>query len=92
MISIKTVNSSCTVNKCSLPNSETIDISGRCYCWSKQGKKTRPEGVKHCKSLNAKLPLPKNPAEVRAFSEAFADYSFIYLDMTNPKKSGKFTI
>ena len=58
------------VSKCTLSGlPETITVNGRTYCVVKKGKMIRADADQSCKSENARLPLPKNDDEVKAFRQ-----------------------
>ena len=91
------VNSCETHTKFSFPH--VLNVGGKCYCWSHEKDidnqyywTIRQNSVKRCKSLQAKLTLPKTKAELMAFSMEFGykfgSNWFVWLDMTNPNKLG----
>ena len=55
------------VSNCTLVGAKKIDVDSGKYCVANEGQKTRSEAFLKCKTLNARLPLPKNEAEVAAF-------------------------
>ena len=55
------------VSKCTLTGAKTISVSSEKYCVVNNGKKSQPDASSLCKASNARLPLPKNEAEVIAF-------------------------
>ena len=58
------------VSKCTLSGlPETITVTGRTYCVVKKGKMIRADANQSCKNENARLPLPKNDDEVKAFRQ-----------------------
>ena len=52
------------VSKCTLADAENIDVFSGKYCLVDKGQKSRSEAFLQCKNLNARLPLPKNEAEM----------------------------
>ena len=57
------------VSKCTLNGAKKIDTYTGKYCVVNRGEKSQSEAYSQCKSLNARLPLPKNKAEMAAFLE-----------------------
>ena len=55
------------VSKCTLVGAEKINTYTGKYCVVNRGEKSQSEAYSQCKSLNARLPLPKNKAEMAAF-------------------------
>ena len=45
------------------------------------------KGKAHCKSLDAKLPLPKSSQEVNEFNKTFPTLTEYWIDLTDPSKS-----
>ena len=97
----KSVTSSCTIDKCTLPKfggsnfgfkltPQTFEVSGRCYCWSDMKEFLKwPDGAELCKKFNARFPLPQSKAEMTAFSKVFDPISgYAWVDMINRKISG----
>ena len=91
------VKSCQTHTKFSFPN--VVNVDGKCYCWSHEKDidnqfylTIRQKSVERCKSLQAKLTLPKNKDELTAFSKAFGitfvSSWFVWLDITNLNKIG----
>ena len=96
---------SCNVDNCKnytkFANPYVIDVNGKCFCWSHESdinsvfySMNRIKAVARCESLHAKLPLPKNEAELTAFKRAFEKVFGmetaqwwnswkVWLDMTN---------
>ena len=50
-----------------MAGAKSISISSDKYCVVNKGVKTRLEAYSQCKASNARLPLPKNDAEMAAF-------------------------
>ena len=44
-----------------------IDVYSGKYCIVNKGEKSQSEAYSQCKASNARLPLPKNEAEMAAF-------------------------
>ena len=58
------------VSKCTLSGlTKTFTVNGRTYCVVKKGKMIRADADQSCKNENARLPLPKNDDEVKAFHQ-----------------------
>ena len=55
------------VSNCTLVGARFINVYSDYYCAVNKGHKTQSEAVSLCSSLNARLPLPKNDAEMSAF-------------------------
>ena len=74
------------VSKCTLTGTvKNINVDGRSYCVVDHGNKKHPDAVAHCKNLNARLPLPRNKAELDEFRKISPSYT--NLDARNPKKT-----
>ena len=74
------------VTKCTLTGTiEYINIDGRSYCAVDKGKKKHSEAVKSCKYMNARLPLPRNKAELAEFRKISPSWTNV--DARNPKKT-----
>ena len=52
-----------TAKQCTLKNAKTANIGGKSFCLANVARKRYSEAHPTCKSLNAKLPLPRNPTE-----------------------------
>ena len=55
------------VSKCTLVGAKRINTYTGKYCVANRGEKSQSEAYSQCRSLNARLPLPKNEAEMAAF-------------------------
>ena len=55
------------VSKCTLIGAKIIDVYSDNYCVINKGEKSQSEAYSQCKALNARLPLPRNAAEMAAF-------------------------
>ena len=55
------------VPKCTLVGAKRINTYSGKYCVANKGEKYKIEAYSQCKALNARLPLPKNEAEMTAF-------------------------
>ena len=55
------------VPKCTLVSAQNIAIHSDKYCVVNNGEKSQLEASAQCKASNARLPLPKNEAEMTAF-------------------------
>ena len=55
------------VGKCTLVGAQKIDVYGDKYCATSIGEKSQSEAYSQCKASNARLPLPKNVAEMATF-------------------------
>ena len=55
------------VFNCTLVGAERINTNSSKYCVVNKGEKSQSEAYSQCKALNARLPLPKNQAEMAAF-------------------------
>ena len=77
------------VTKCTLQGDvKNIKFGGRSYCAVDYGKKTHTEAFEFCKNLNARLPLPRNKAELDEFYKPYTYYgTFTHADARNPKKT-----
>ena len=81
---------------CTLENAINIDTN-LSFCAAYHGILTRSEGDKKCKSLNARLPLPKSKKDFNMFALNFkklipkneTGYN-LFVDMTYKSKSGRF--
>ena len=70
------------VSNCTLSNAKQINVKNRTYCAADhstfaEGYKTQSQALAHCKTLNARLPLPKSNAEAVAFFKVFATKTWI---------------
>ena len=79
------------VEECTLDSAKFISVSiyklgTRNYCAVEKEKTSHSKAVSLCKSFNAKLPLPKNSDESKAFLKAFP-FSF-WIDLTDPDRTG----
>ena len=72
------------VSNCTLVDAEKIDVYSGEYCVVNQGQKSRSEAFLYCKTLNARLPLPKNEAEMAAFLKLSPNKTWI--GITDPVK------
>ena len=70
------------VSSCTLSNSTKINVENRTYCAVDYGYKTQSQAIAHCKTLNARLPLPKSDVESDAFLKEFPPK--IWIDITDP--------
>ena len=78
------------VGKCTLTGTvKNINVDGRSYCVVDLGNKKHSEAVESCKSLNAKLPLPRTKAELDEFRKISP--SWTHVDGRNPKKTSNKT-
>ena len=75
-----------TVTKCSLTGAITIKVDTRSYCIKEIGSHSHANAILICKNLNSKLPIPKNQAEVDAFTKHYPDS--IWLGLSDPGKTG----
>ena len=84
------------VAKCTLTGAVTavknIKVDGRSYCAVYHGSKKHTEAVEFCKNLNARLPLPRNKAELDSFVKFYKSYgnykgTYTHVDARNPKKT-----
>ena len=79
------------VKKCTLLNALSITAQSgsdkRTYCAKSFGKMPHSKGKAHCKSLYAKLPLPKSSQEVNEFNKTFPTLTEYWIDLTDPSKS-----
>ena len=65
-----------------------MSVDGRDYCAVKKAsEKTHWQAVSLCRSLNARLPLPKSYSESKAFYNAFP-FS-LWVDLTDLGMTGK---
>ena len=85
----KGVVQNCTLNLKFGTLTKFIGVNGRNYCAAtvEKNKKSHFEAVSLCKTLNAKLPLPKSSSESVAFYNAFP-FS-LWVDLTDPGSTGK---
>ena len=74
------------VEECTLDSAKFISVYMRSYCAIEKEKTIYTKAVSLCKSFNAKLPLPKNSDESKAFLKAFP-FSF-WVDLTDPDRTG----
>ena len=74
------------VARCTLEGDvKNIKVDGRSYCVVDHGHKKHSEAVEFCKNLNARLPLPRNEAELDEFRKISSFY--VNVDARNPKKT-----
>ena len=74
------------VTKCTLTGTvKIIKVDGHSYCAVNHGNKELSEAVEFCKDLNARLPLPRNKAELDEFREISP--SWTHVDARNLNKS-----
>ena len=74
------------VTKCSLTGDvRNINVGGRSYCVVDHGNKKHPEAVEFCKNLNARLPLPRNQAELDEFRKISPYWT--HVDARNPRRT-----
>ena len=66
-----------TVSKCTLVGAKRINTYTDKYCVANRGEKSQSEAYSQCRSLNARLPLPKNKDEMAAFLEISAKNTWI---------------
>ena len=88
-ITTSKVSSLGIVEKCTLPENLTkrFTVDGRTYCVYDNGSNMRSVGEETCsKYLNAKLPLPKNQAEIDRF--LLITKKDIWLSISDPGKTG----
>ena len=55
------------LSKCTLIGAKRIDIYSGKYCVVNEGERSQSDAYSKCKTLNARLPLPENQAEMTAF-------------------------
>ena len=75
------------VSSCTLVNATQIEVEGRKYCAISTGLKTQTQSIADCKTLNARLPLPKSNAESNAFVQNFPNRTWI--DITTDQVKGQ---
>ena len=51
------------MQNCTLENAEIAEVSGEKYCFAKIGYTNQSEAADLCRSLNASLPISRNPEE-----------------------------
>ena len=73
------------VSSCTLTKAKIICVEYREYCAVNTGFKSQSQAIAHCKTLNARLPLPKSNEESVAFHREFPDRTWI--DITDPVES-----
>ena len=75
------------VTKCTLEGDvKNVKVGGRSYCAVDHGGSYKhTEAVEFCKNLNARLPLPRNKAELDEFRKIIP--MFAHVDARNPKKT-----
>ena len=67
---------------------KNVNVDGRSYCVIAKGRMKHQEAVKICKSLNARLPLPRNKIEFKAFIDIMGNLDLgAHADALNPKKT-----
>ena len=76
------------VSSCTLSNATQIHVGNNKYCAVRQGHKTQSQAIAHCKTLNARLPLPKSKAESLALFEMFPSNTWI--DITDRGTGSRF--
>ena len=64
----------------------TITVNNRSYCTKSAAKNNYKNAVSYCKSLNSRLPAPKNSEEWGIFYKSL--YGTSWLGVTDPSKSG----
>ena len=70
------------VSRCTLSNAKTLTVGKSKYCAIDQGYKSQSQAIAHCKTLNARLPLPKSRLELAIFHKAFPNRTWI--DIRDP--------
>ena len=65
------------VSKCTLVGAKKINTYSGKYCVANRGEKSQSEAYSQCRSLNARLPLPKNKDEMAAFLEISSKNTWI---------------
>ena len=75
------------VPKCTLKRAQRIKVAERTYCAVNIGDMSQLNGIAFCKELNAKLPLPKNERELKAFLKFSPNRTWI--DLRDPAMTGK---
>ena len=65
------------MSKCTLVGAKRINTYTGKYCVANRGEKSQSEAYSQCRSLNARLPLPKNKDEMAAFLEISAKNTWI---------------
>ena len=65
------------VLNCTLVGAERINTNSSKYCVVNIGEKSQSEAYSQCTALNARLPLPKNQAEMTAFAKVFPKKTWI---------------
>ena len=70
------------VTKCTLNKPVMINVDSKSYCTKLVGYKTYANAISHCKSLNSRLPAPRNIAEWAAYDKSFSSHS--WLGVNNP--------
>ena len=70
------------VSECTLDGAQEVDVYSGKYCLVNKGEKSQSEAYSQCKESNARLPLPKNEAEIASFLEISPNNTWI--DITDP--------
>ena len=65
------------VPKCTMSGAKKINVYSGKYCVVNKGEKSQSEAYLQCKSSNARLPLPKNKAEMAAFLKVSPNNTWI---------------
>ena len=65
------------VSKCTLVGAQNIDVYSGKYCVVNKGEMSQSEAFSQCKASNARLPLPKNEAEMAAFLKTSPNNTWI---------------
>ena len=71
-----------TVSKCTLVDAKKINTYTGKYCVVNRGEKSQSEAYSQCKASNARLPLPKNMAEMAAFLKLSPNKTWIGIKNT----------
>ena len=66
---------------------KNFTVGGRSYCVVDEGGMKHPEAFETCRKLNARLPLPRNKAELDEFHKIGGKFSWTNVDARNPKKT-----
>ena len=65
---------------------KNFTVGGHSYCVIDEGEMKHPQAVETCRKLNARLPLPRNRAEVDEFVK-IGGKTWTNVDARNPKKT-----
>ena len=76
--------------KCTMSGAKKINVYSGKYCVVNKGEQSQSEAILQCKASNARLPLPKNEAEMAAFLKLSPNKTWI--GIIDPVRGRKFYV